>query len=155
MDLGATDEQLDSPMVFCSGRNGTASYDWTDPASGTDLKPLFDTILKYVQPPEGEPDEPLQMLVSSVDYNDFVGRIGIGRIQNGVAKVGEEVVVCDWHNPDLKMRGRLTKLYDFQANGRQPCDNITAAISLHSPACPMSPSATRCVLPLRLSRCPS
>ena len=64
--------------------------------------------------------------VSSVDYNDFVGRIGIGRIQNGVAKVGEEVVVCDWHNPDLKMRGRLTKLYDFQANGRQPCDNITA-----------------------------
>ena len=66
------------------------------------------------------------MLVSSVDYNEFVGRIGIGRIQNGVAKVGEEVVVCDWHNPDLKMRGRLTKLYDFQANGRQPCDNITA-----------------------------
>ena len=60
------------------------------------------------------------MLVSSVDYNEFVGRIGIGRIQNGVAKVGEEVVVCDWHNPDLKMRGRLTKLYDFQANGRQP-----------------------------------
>ena len=66
------------------------------------------------------------MLVSSVDYNEFVGRIGIGRIQNGIAKVGEEVVVCDWHNPDLKMRGRLTKLYDFQANGRQPCDNITA-----------------------------
>ena len=126
LNLDATDEQLDSPMVFCSGRNGTASYDWTDPASGTDLKPLFDTILKYVQPPEGEPDEPLQMLVSSVDYNDFVGRIGIGRIQNGVAKVGEEVVVCDWHNQDLKMRGRLTKLYDFQANGRQPCDNITA-----------------------------
>ena len=126
MDLGATDEQLDSPMVFCSGRNGTASYDWTDPASGTDLKPLFDTILKYVQPPEGEPDEPLQLLVSSVAYNDFVGRIGIGRIQNGVARVGEEVQVCDWHNPDLKMRGRLTKLYDFQANGRQPCDNITA-----------------------------
>ena len=84
MDLGATDEQLDSPMVFCSGRNGTASYDWTDPTSGTDLKPLFDTILKYVQPPEGEPDEPLQMLVSSVDYNDFVGRMGVGRVQNGV-----------------------------------------------------------------------
>ena len=126
MDLGATDEQLDSPMVFCSGRNGTASYDWTHPENGTDLKPLFDTILKYVTPPEGEPEAPMQMLVSSVDYNDFVGRIGIGRIQNGVAKVGEEVVVCDWHNQDLKMRGRLTKLYDFQANGRQPCDNITA-----------------------------
>ena len=124
MDLGATDEQLDSPMVFCSGRAGTASYNWEQP--GTDLKPLFDTILKYVKCPEGDPEAPFQMLCSSVDYNDFVGRIGIGRIQNGIAKVGEEVVVCDWHNPDLKMRGRLTKLYDFQANGRQPCDNITA-----------------------------
>ena len=88
MDLGATDEQLDSPMVFCSGRNGTASYDWTHPENGTDLKPLFDTILKYVQPPEGEPDEPLQMLVSSVDYNEFVGRMGVGRVQNGVIKGG-------------------------------------------------------------------
>ena len=83
-------------------------------------------LLDTIQPPQGDPEAPFQMLVSSVDYNEFVGRIGIGRIQNGVAKVGEEVVVCDWHNPDLKMRGRLTKLYDFQANGRQPCDNITA-----------------------------
>ena len=90
------------------------------------LIPLFDTLLSTIKPPEGDPEAPFQMLVSSVDYNEFVGRIGIGRIQNGVAKVGEEVVVCDWHNPDLKMRGRLTKLYDFQANGRQPCDNITA-----------------------------
>ena len=63
-------------MVFCSGRNGTASYDWTHPENGTDLKPLFDTILKYVTPPEGEPEAPMQMLVSSVDYNDFVGRMG-------------------------------------------------------------------------------
>ena len=124
MDLGATDEQLDCPMLFCCGREGTASLDPDVP--GTDLVPLFDTLLSTIRPPEGDPEAPFQMLVSSVDYNDFVGRIGIGRIQNGVAKVGEEVVVCDWHNPDLKMRGRLTKLYDFQANGRQPCDNITA-----------------------------
>ena len=124
MDLGATDEQLDCPMLFCCGRDGTASLDPDVP--GTDLVPLFDTLLSTIKPPEGDPEAPFQMLVSSVDYNDFVGRIGIGRIQNGVAKVGEEVVVCDWHNPDLKMRGRLTKLYDFQANGRQPCDNITA-----------------------------
>ena len=122
MDLGATDEQLDSPMVFCSGRNGTASYDWTDPASGTDPKPLFDTILKYVQPPEGEPDEPLQMLVSSVDYNDFVGRMGVGRVQNGVIKVGSPIQVCDWHNPDVHMSGRITKLFDFKANGREPIE---------------------------------
>ena len=126
MDLGATDEQLDSPMVFCSGRNGTASYDWTDPASGTDLKPLFDTILKYVQPPEGEPDEPLQMLVSSVDYNDFVGRMGVGRVQNGIIKVGQAVQVCDWHNPDLHMTGRITKLFDFKANGREPIEQAAA-----------------------------
>ena len=124
MDLGATDEQLDCPMLFCCGRDGTASLDPDVP--GTDLVPLFDTLLSTIKPPEGDPEAPFQMLVSSVDYNDFVGRIGIGRIQNGVAKVGEEVVVCDWHNQDLKMRGRLTKLYDFQANGRQPCDNITA-----------------------------
>ena len=124
MDLGASDEQLDCPMLFCCGREGTASLDADVP--GTDLAPLFDTLLSTIRPPEGDPDAPFQMLCSSVDYNDFVGRIGIGRITNGTARVGEEVVVCDWHNPDLRMKGRLTKLYDFQANGRVPCDNITA-----------------------------
>ena len=124
MDLGATDEQLDCPILFCCGRDGTASRDADKP--GTDLIPLFDTILDTIQPPEGDPEAPFQMLCSSVDYNDFVGRFGIGRITNGTAKVGEDVVVCDWHNPDLRMKGRLTKLYDFQANGRVPCDNITA-----------------------------
>ncbi len=124
MDLGATDEQLDSPMVFCSGRAGTASYNWEKP--GTDLKPLFDTILKYVKCPEGDPEAPFQMLCSSVDYNDFVGRIGIGRIQNGNLKVGQDVQVCDWHNPDVAMKGRITKLYDFKANGREPIESASA-----------------------------
>ena len=124
MDLGATDEQLDSPMVFCSGRAGTASYSPDVP--GTDLKPLFDTILEYVKCPEGDPEAPFQMLCSSVDYNDFVGRIGIGRIQNGVAKVGQDVQVCDWHNPDVSLRGRITKLYDFKANGREPVEEAKA-----------------------------
>ncbi len=124
MDLGATDEQLECPMLFCCGREGTASLDPDVP--GTDLMPLFDTLLNSIQPPEGDPDAPFQMLVSSVDYNEFVGRIGIGRITNGTARIGEEVQVCDWHDKDLVMRGRLTKLYDFQANGRVPCDNITA-----------------------------
>ena len=124
MDLGATDEQLDSPMVFCSGRAGTASYNWEQP--GTDLKPLFDTILKYVKCPEGDPEAPFQMLCSSVDYNDFVGRIGIGRIQNGNLKVGQDVQVCDWHNPDVAMKGRITKLYDFKANGREPIESASA-----------------------------
>ncbi len=124
MDLGATDEQLDSPMVFCSGRAGTASYSWEEP--GKDFQPLFETILQYVKCPEGDPDQPFQMLCSSVDYNDFVGRIGIGRIQNGVAKVGQDVTVCDWHNPDVAIKGRITKLYDFKANGRQPVDSASA-----------------------------
>ena len=124
MDLGATDEQLDSPMVFCSGRAGTASYNWEQP--GTDLKPLFDTILKYVKCPEGDPEAPFQMLCSSVDYNDFVGRIGIGRIQNGNLKVGQDVQVCDWHTPDVAMKGRITKLYDFKANGREPIESASA-----------------------------
>ncbi len=124
MDLGATDEQLDSPMIFCSGRAGTASYN--PDAPGTDFTPLFETILQYVQCPEGDPEAPFQMLCSSVDYNEFVGRIGVGRIENGTARVNDEVVVCDWHNPDLRMRGRLTKLYTFQANGRTPDDVVSA-----------------------------
>ena len=124
MDLGATDEQLDSPMVFCSGRSGTASYSPDVP--GTDLKPLFETILEYVKCPEGDPDAPFQMLCSSVDYNDFVGRIGIGRIQNGAVKVNQEVQVCDWHDPSVNFKGRITKLYDFRANGREPVDEAKA-----------------------------
>ncbi len=124
MELGATDEQLDCPMLFCCGREGTASLDAD--TLGTDLIPLFDTILDTVTPPEGDPEAPFQMLCSSVDYNEFVGRIGVGRITNGTLKVGAEVVACDWHDESIRMKGRLTKLYDFQANGRVPCETISA-----------------------------
>ena len=124
MDLGATDEQLDSPMVFCSGRAGTASY--SPEVEGTDLEPLFKTILEYVQPPEGNPTAPLAMLCSSIDYNEFVGRIGIGRVENGTVKVGQDVAVCDWHDKDLAKRGRITALYSFEANGRTPVDEASA-----------------------------
>ncbi|MBQ7693383.1 MAG: GTP-binding protein, partial [Oscillospiraceae bacterium] len=79
MDLDATDEQLDSPMLFCSGRNGTASY--SPEVQGTDLKPLFETILEYIPAPEMDLEKPFQMLVSSIDYNEYVGRIAIGRIE--------------------------------------------------------------------------
>ena len=81
MDLNATDEQLDSPMLFCSGRDGTASY--SPDEAGEDLTPLFESILEYMKAPEGNDEEPLQLLVSSIDYNDYVGRIGIGRIERG------------------------------------------------------------------------
>ena len=126
MELGANDEQLDSPMVFCSGRNGTASYDWVHPEEATDMKPLFDTILKYVKCPEGDPAAPFRMLCSSVDYNDFVGRMGVGRIQDGTVKVGDAVQVCDWHDESVKINGRITKLFDFKANGREACETASA-----------------------------
>ncbi len=124
MDLGATDEQLDSPMIFCSGRAGTASY--SPDVDGTDLIPLFETILEYVKPPVGNPGETLSMLCSSVDYNEFVGRIGIGRVENGTIKVGQDIVVCDYHDSDLSMKGRITALYSFEANGRTPIQQAYA-----------------------------
>ncbi len=124
MDLGATDEQLDSPMVFCSGRAGTASY--SPDVEGEDLIPLFKTILEYVKPPEGNETMPVSMLCSSVDYNEFVGRIGIGRIENGTLKVGQDVTVCDYHDKDLAKKGRITALYSFEANGRTPIEQASA-----------------------------
>ena len=98
MDLNATEEQFDSPTLFCSGRNGTASYSPDVP--GTDLTPLFETILNYIPAPEANADEPFQMLVSSIDYNDFVGRIAIGRIERGTIRQNDEIAVCNYHAPD-------------------------------------------------------
>ena len=98
LELNATDEQLDSPMLWCSGRTGTASYSPYEP--GKDLKPLFDTILDYIPAPEGEVDAPLQLLVSSIDYNDYVGRIGIGRIERGTIRQNQEAMICNFHDKD-------------------------------------------------------
>ena len=105
MDLNATDEQLDSPMLFCSGRQGTASYSPDVP--GKDLRPLFDTILEYIPAPEQNVDAPFQMLVSSIDYNEFVGRIAIGRIERGVIRQNEEIAVCNYHEPDAPASATL------------------------------------------------
>ncbi len=124
MDLGATDEQLDSPMVFCSGRAGTASY--SPEVAGVDLSPLFNTILEYVAPPDVDTEAPFAMLCSSVDYNDFVGRIGIGRIESGRIKVGQDVIMCDWHDKALQKKGRITALYNFEGNGRTPIESAEA-----------------------------
>ena len=124
MDMGATDEQLDSPRVFCSGRAGTASY--SPDAPGTDLKPLFDTIVEYVKPPVGDPNAPLQCLVSCIDYNEFVGRTSIGRIDAGTMKVGQNVTVCDWHNKDLCKNARITALYAFDGVGRKEIESASA-----------------------------
>ena len=119
MELDATDEQLDSPVLFCSGRAGTASFSPDVP--GTDLTPLFQTILDYIPAPEGDPDAPLQLLVSSIDYNDYVGRIGIGRIERGTVKVGEDVMITNYHNPDAQpKKTRIVSLYQFDGLARDP-----------------------------------
>ncbi len=125
MDLDATDEQLDSPMLFCSGRNGTASY--SPEVSGTDLKPLFETILEYIPAPEGDETAPFQMLVSSIDYNEFVGRIAIGRIERGTINQNQEIAVCNYHDPDAPAkRAKAVSLYQFEGLGRVPVTSATA-----------------------------
>ena len=123
MDLGASDAQLDSPMVFCSGRDGTASI--SPEVAGKDLQPLMDTIVDYIQPPKGDPDLPTAVLVSSIDYNDYVGRIAVGRIEQGTLKVNQEVSVCDYHDKDLNRRGKITAIYQFTGVNRTPVDSAT------------------------------
>ena len=124
MDLGCTDEQLDSPTLFCSGRNGTASY--SPDVQGTDLKPLFDTIIDYIPAPEGDESAPFQMLVSSIDYNEFVGRIAIGRIERGTIKANGEIAVCNFHEPEKSRRSKAVNLYQFEGLQRVPVQEAGA-----------------------------
>ncbi len=113
LDLNATDEQFESPTLFCSGRQGTASYSPDVP--GTDLTPLFETILNYIPAPEADVDAPFQMLVSSIDYNEFVGRIAIGRIERGTIKQNQEIVVCNYHDSDAApKKAKATALYQYE-----------------------------------------
>ena len=116
IDLGANDEQLDSPMLFCSGRAGTASEDMDK--QGTDLKPLFDKILDYIPAPEGDDEGDLQLLISSIDYNDFVGRIGIGRVERGTIKQGQEVMISNFHSKAAPKRAKIISLYQINGLGR-------------------------------------
>ncbi len=117
MDLGCTDEQLDSPMLFASARNGTCSVSPELP--GTDLKPLFDAIVDYIPAPEQDTEKPFQMLVSSIDYNEYVGRIAIGRIERGVIAQNQELAVCNYHQPDAApKKAKAVSLYEFQGLDR-------------------------------------
>jgi len=120
LELGASEEQFDSPMLFCSGRSGTASY--SNEVPGEDLKPLFETIVNYIKPPEGDENGDLQLLVSSVDYNDYVGRIGVGRIERGKIRVGEDVWICDYHDGSVGRRERVSALFQFKDVTRDPCE---------------------------------
>ena len=119
LDLDATEEQLESPVIFCSGRDGTASL---NPERGADLAPLFDAILSHVDPPEGDPEGELQLLVSAIDYNDFVGRIGIGRIERGQVRQNQEVIIADYHQTKEPYKGRVVSLNQIEGLKRIPVE---------------------------------
>ena len=124
LNLDATDEQLDSPIVYCSGRAGTASM--SPNTEGTDLTPLFEQILEHIPAPQVDLEGPTQMLVSSIDYNDYVGRIGIGRIERGSLKVGQQVTVCDYHGSTQPYNAKVVTLYTIEELDRKPVDEAKA-----------------------------
>ena len=124
LDLNATDEQFNSPTIFCSGRQGTAAYGPDE--VGTDLVPLFETIVNYIPAPEGDKNAPLQLLVSSIDYNEYVGRIAVGRVERGTIKVNQEVTICDYHNPEMKQKGKVVALYEYDGLGKNPITEASA-----------------------------
>ncbi|MBO5789694.1 MAG: translational GTPase TypA [Clostridia bacterium] len=118
LELDATDEQLDSPMLFCSGRAGTASLSPFE--EGKDLVPLFETILEYMPAPEGDAEGELQMLVSAIDYNDYVGRIGIGRVERGTIRQNQEVMISNYHSEEAPKRAKIVSIYQFDGLTRVP-----------------------------------
>ena len=121
LELDATDEQLDSPVVFASGRTGTATLDWQKP--GTDLKPLFDMILSHIPAPQGDPEGSLQLLISTIDYNDYVGRIGVGRIERGTISAGQMAIRCVYGESFVSAPTRLGGLYEFDGLKRVNCES--------------------------------
>ena len=116
MDLGADDKQLDCPFVFASAKAGTSSLSLDE--AGTDMKPLLDTIINYIPAPVGDPDSSTQVLISTIDYNEYVGRIGVGKVDNGVVKVNQDVVVVNHHEPERSIKTKISKLYEYDGLGR-------------------------------------
>ena len=124
LDLDATDEQFESPTIFCSARQGISAYGPHE--VGKDLVPLFETIINYIPAPTGDANAPLQMLVSSLDYNDYVGRICIGRIERGTIRQNQEVAICDFHDGAIRQKGKIVALYAFDGLGRTPIQEASA-----------------------------
>ena len=124
LELDASDDQLLSPVVWCSGRDGTATLDLNVP--GKDLTPLFETILNHIKPMEADEEGPAQLLVSSIDYNEYVGRIGVGRIERGIINQGQGVVVTNYNNIHLKTAGKLVNLYQIEGLQRVACESAKA-----------------------------
>ena len=123
IDLGANDEQLDSPMLYCSGRAGTATEDPS--VEGKDLEPLFEKILDYIPAPEGDENGELQLLVSSIDYNDYVGRIGIGRIERGSIRKNQDAYICNYHTGEAPKRMKVVSMFQFDGLSRVPAETAT------------------------------
>ena len=121
LELDATDEQIDSPIIYCSGRDGTASESPNE--QGKDLTVLFDKIVDYLPAPEGDEDGPFQMLISSIDYSEYVGRMAIGRIERGTLRVNQEVAVCDFHDKDVSHKGKVGAIYQIDGTGRVQTDS--------------------------------
>ncbi len=124
LDLGANAQQLDSPMIYCSGRAGTASYNKDE--EGRDLEPLYETILSHIDPPQGNAEEPLAVLVSAIDYNEYIGRIAIGRIERGILHQNQQVALCDFHSPELIRKAKITAIYQFQGINRVLTEKASA-----------------------------
>ncbi|MCD8285712.1 MAG: translational GTPase TypA [Clostridia bacterium] len=124
MELNASDDQLMSPVLWCSGRDGTATFDINEP--GKDLTPLFETILSHIEPMDVDMEGPMQLLVSSIDYNDYVGRIGIGRIERGTITSGQTVAVTNYHNQMEVKPGKIASLFNIEGLQRIPCDSASA-----------------------------
>ena len=116
LDLGASDEQIDCPFVFASARAGVAGLD--PDVMADNMQPLLDTIIEHIPCPTGDPDEPLQMLVSTIDYNDYVGRIGVGKVSNGKIRINQQVVICNHHSDEKVIRTKISKLYEYDGLAR-------------------------------------
>ena len=123
MDLDATDEQLDCPFVYASAKGGYASMDPNE--QGKDMTPLFDTILNYIPAPEGDPEGPAQVLISTIDYNEYVGRIGVGKVDRGTISVNQDVVIVNHHDPDKMRKVKVSRLYEFDGLNKVEVQNAT------------------------------
>ena len=123
MDLDATDEQLDCPFVYASAKGGYASLDPNE--QGKDMTPLFDTILNYIPAPEGDPEAPTQVLISTIDYNEYVGRIGVGKVDRGTISVNQDVVIVNHHAPDKMRKVKVSRLYEFDGLNKVEVQNAT------------------------------
>ena len=111
MDLDASDEQLDCPFLYASAKAGFAVRNLDDPREN--MVPLFETIIEHIPAPEGDPEAPTQVLISTIDYNEYVGRIGVGKVDNGFVKVNQDCVIVNHHDPSMKRRVKISKLYEF------------------------------------------